>query len=164
MKKLRQFFTDTLNQITLGRKWLIIPMALAVLALAYFSYLSLAFSGTRCTWGQAQHGEVTDAQSDCYACHKKVTPKIAQDWNESKHGMLLVKCYVCHGLPDGKGAVPFSAKPDAKVACQRCHAPAIERMYTKFGVREGCNSCHGFHTNSLHHDAYAKSVSKQKAE
>jgi hypothetical protein len=147
-----------------GRKWLLIPLGLAVLVVAYFSYLSVAFTGTRCEGAKVKHGLVTDEQGDCYACHQKTTPKVAQDWFESKHGMLLVKCYVCHGLPDGKGSVPFSATPSVEVACQRCHAPAIERMAQKFGVRNGCENCHQFHTNSLHHDTYAKSVSKEKAE
>ncbi|MEL7639963.1 MAG: hypothetical protein AAGU21_09995 [Solidesulfovibrio sp.] len=146
------------------RTWLLALLGFSALVVAYFSYLSLGFTGTRCEGAKVRHGEVTDEAGDCLACHKKATPKVAQDWFESKHGMLLVKCYVCHGLPDGKGSVPFSATPSAAVACQRCHAPAMERMAEKFGVRDGCDGCHGFHTNSLHHDTYAKSVSKEKAE
>ncbi len=146
------------------RTRLLVVLGLAALVAAYFSYLSLGFTGTRCEGAKVRHGEVTDEQGDCYACHRKATPKVAQDWFESKHGMLLVKCYVCHGLPDGKGSVPFSANPSAEVACQRCHAPAMQRMAEKFGVRDHCDGCHGFHANSLHHDAFTKSVSKEKAE
>lgn len=146
------------------RKWLLVLIGAAALVAAYFSYMSVAFTGTRCEGAKVKHGEVTEAQNDCYTCHLKSTPKAAQDWYESKHGMLLVKCYVCHGQPDGKGSVPFSVNPSVEVACQRCHGPAIERMQQKYGVRAACESCHMFHTNSLHHEAYAKSVSKVKVD
>ncbi len=147
-----------------ARKWLALPVGIAGFAAAYFLYLNLAFPGFRCEGAKVKHGEVPEDSSDCYVCHKKATPKTAQDWYESKHGMILVKCYVCHGQPDGQGAVPFSAKPSVEVVCQRCHAPAIERMATRFGVRDRCETCHQFHMNSLHHEAYAKTESKQKFE
>ena len=57
MKKLRQFFTDTLNQITLGRKWLIIPMALAVLGLAPGAARAAERQGEIGEVGQRQHGQ-----------------------------------------------------------------------------------------------------------
>lgn len=145
------------------RKSILIPVVLAVLVGGYFLYLNVAFPGTRCEGAKVKHGEVPDGQ-DCYACHKKATPKVAQDWYESKHGVILVKCYVCHGQPDGKGATPFSVKPSVNGVCQRCHAPAIDLMREKFGVQGNCESCHIYHANSLHHDAYAKSESKQKIE
>lgn len=147
-----------------GRKRIIIPVALAVFVAAYFLYLNTAFTGTRCEGAKVKHGEVTPEQSDCYLCHKKTTPKVAQDWFESKHGVTLVKCYVCHGQPDGKGATPFSAKPSVEGVCQRCHAPAMDMMKAKFGLKGNCESCHLQHTNSLHHEAYSKTESKTKVE
>lgn len=146
------------------RKWLIIPMVLIVTGVVFFKYLDIAFPGTRCEGARVKHGEVPEVQSDCYACHQKTTPKVAQDWFESKHGVALVKCFVCHGQPDGKGAVPFTAKPTVEVVCQRCHAPAIEMMRNKYGIRDNCESCHQYHTNSLHHEAYARTESKEKFE
>ena len=104
----------------------------------------------------------TEDAYDCYACHKKTTPKVAQDWFESKHGVMLMKCFVCHGLPDGKGSVPWRVKPDPKGVCQKCHDPAMKRMEAKFGIDLDCNLCHPFHHNSLHHDAYKKSESKKQ--
>lgn len=148
----------------LRNKWILIPAVVLVLLGSYFLFLNTAFTGTRCEGARVKHGQVPEDQSDCYPCHKKTTPKAAQDWYESKHGMILVKCYVCHGQPDGKGAVPFTATPSVATVCQRCHAPAIDLMQSKFGVRDQCETCHMFHTSSLHHGAYGKSESKEKFE
>lgn len=144
-------------------KLILVSLALVTAVGVYFLYLNTAFSGSRCEGARVKHGEVADGQ-ECYTCHKKATPKIAQDWYESKHGVTLVKCYVCHGQPDGKGAIPFSAKPSVVTVCQRCHAPAIDTMREKYGVRDACESCHIHHANSLHHQAYMKSESKEKFE
>lgn len=145
------------------RKSILIPVVLAVVVGGYFLYINAAFPETRCEGARVKHGEVAEGQ-DCFTCHKKTTPQVAQNWYESKHGVTLVKCYVCHGQPDGKGATPFSAKPGVSEVCQRCHAPAIDVMRDKFGVRGSCESCHIQHANSLHHDAYAKTESKQKLD
>lgn len=61
---------------------------------------------------------------DCYGCHLKVTPQVAQDWYESKHGVTLVRCQVCHGQPDGKGAVPFKRVPAWKSARPATASPS----------------------------------------
>ncbi len=108
-----------------------------------------------------KHLVAPDSAADCYECHKKVTPRIAQNWQESKHGVVLMKCFVCHGEPGGEGSVPFRVSPDPAL-CAKCHDPAMQRMKAKFGVKyRDCYSCHPFHQNSLHHDAYSKSTSKK---
>lgn len=108
-----------------------------------------------------KHLIAPDSAADCYECHKRVTPKIAQNWLESKHGVTLMKCFVCHGEPGGKGSVPFSVKPDPAI-CAKCHDPAMKRMKEKFGVKaSNCYSCHPYHQNSIHHEAYGKSASKK---
>ncbi len=109
-----------------------------------------------------KHLKATDSAADCYECHKYVTPRVAQDWLESKHGVQLMKCFVCHGQPDNKGSIPFSIKPDPVAVCAKCHDPAMQRMKKKFGTEKGCYECHPFHQNSLHHDAYKKSASQKK--
>ncbi len=109
-----------------------------------------------------KHLNAPDDAADCYACHQLVTPRVAQNWYESKHGVQLMKCFVCHGQPDGKGSVPFAVVPDAETVCRKCHAPAMERMVKKFGVDPNCYGCHLFHQNSLHHEAYKKSESKKQ--
>ncbi|RUM37553.1 MAG: hypothetical protein DSY50_00010 [Desulfobulbus sp.] len=120
-----------------------------------FSPLSVQGAGLK-------HLIPTDDAFDCYACHKIATPKIAQNWYESKHGMILVKCFVCHGQPDGKGSIPWTVSPDPKAVCQKCHDPAMKRMEAKFGVKLNCVKCHPFHQDSLHHDAYKKTQSKSQ--
>ena len=111
--------------------------------------------------GQIKHLVAPDSAADCYACHKKATPIIAENWYESKHGVILVKCFVCHGQPDGQGSVPWAVSPDPKIVCTKCHDPAIKRMKAKFGLAPKCYTCHPFHQNSLHHRAYSKSQSKK---
>jgi hypothetical protein len=109
-----------------------------------------------------KHLVAPDSAADCYECHKKATPKIAEDWYESKHGVVLMKCFVCHGQPDGKGSVPWAVVPSPRAVCQKCHDPAMKRMTAKYGLKLDCYTCHPFHQNSLHHEAYKKSESKSK--
>ncbi len=121
----------------------------------------LVFSSTSALSKGVIHLIAPDSAADCYECHKLATPRIAQNWQESKHGVVLMKCFVCHGEPGGKGSVPFTVSPDP-VICSKCHDPAMQRMKEKFGVKaQQCYSCHPFHQNSLHHDAYSKSASKK---
>ena len=145
-------------------KWaVIVPVCVVLAVAAPVLYVNYAFPKTRCT--AFKHLKGPEERTDCYECHLKVTPKVAQNWYDSKHGVILVKCFVCHGQPDDKGSIPFAVKPDVNQVCRRCHDPAIARMQQKFGVDlDDCYSCHPFHQNSLHHDAYRKSESKQKIE
>jgi len=145
-------------------KWFIIlPLVcIAILGVIFFTYIKLAFPETRCEF--ATHLESPDDAADCFECHLKCTPKITQDWYESKHGVTLVKCFVCHGQPDGKGSVPYAVDPDVDATCRKCHDPSINRMEHIYGLELNCNKCHPFHQNSLHHKAYVKSIAKKKIE
>ena len=127
-------------------------IGLAVTAVVFFIYLNMAFPKVRCE--AFNHLESPEKYADCAGCHAKVTAQISQDWFESKHGVTLVKCVACHGQPDGKGAIPFSANPDPQVICTRCHAPAMERMTAKFGPSPECITCHPRHQNPMHGNAY----------
>lgn len=141
-------------------RWVILGLVLvAVLGAGAVYTVNTAFPKTKCE--AFEHLKRPDAVADCYECHKKVTPKVAQDWFESKHGVILVKCFVCHGQPDQKGSIPFAAKPDIDLVCKRCHEPAIVRMENKFGLGAKCYDCHPLHQNSMHHDAYKKTESKK---
>ncbi len=144
-------------------RWsLIVVAGLFVIGLLSFSYASLAFPKVRCE--AVKHLESTEQTSDCYECHVKSTPKVAQDWQESKHGVMLVKCFVCHGQPDGKGSVPWALNPDVDSTCRKCHDPSITKMTEKYGLDLNCNECHPFHNNSLHHKAYEKTKAKKSIE
>lgn len=142
------------------KKWLIIGIAaLLVLGLGWGLYVQMAFPKVRCE--AVKHLESPEQVSDCYECHFKATPKVAQDWFESKHGVMLVKCFVCHGQPDGKGSVPWAVNPDVDTTCRKCHDPSIKKMEAKYGLDPVCTECHPFHNNSLHHEAYVKPESKK---
>ncbi|MCG8531786.1 MAG: hypothetical protein MI749_14135, partial [Desulfovibrionales bacterium] len=51
--------------------------ALILLAVLALVYVNLAFPKTRCK--AVDHLEATHEASDCYSCHFKSTPKVAQD-------------------------------------------------------------------------------------
>jgi hypothetical protein len=145
-----------------GRWLVIIPGALIVFGLTLVIYINLAFPKTRCEF--ATHLKSPDEVADCYTCHVKASPKVAQDWYESKHGVMLVKCFVCHGQPDGQGSVPYAVSPNVNNTCRKCHDPSIKRMEDKYGLELNCTKCHPFHQNSLHHEAYEKPVAKTKID
>ena len=144
-------------------RWgLMIAAGLVFLGILAFAYVSFAFPKVRCQG--FKHLEPPEALTDCYTCHQKTSPKSAQDWLESKHGVNLVKCFVCHGQPDGKGSVPWTTKPDVDTTCRKCHDPSIQKMQEKYGVNRDCNECHPFHNNSLHHEAYEKTKAKKSLD
>ena len=129
------------------KKPLIIALAAVILlVIGFFAYIQNAFTGTRCE--AAKHLDA-DMIGDCYGCHLKVTPQVAQDWYESKHGVTLVRCQVCHGQPDGKGAVPFKRVPGVEV-CAACHGLAIDKMTALYGKRDDCSTCHPYHARPMH--------------
>ncbi len=137
------------------RKPIILIPSLIVLGLllggGYFAYISWAFPEVRCE--AAKHLDSPELMGDCYGCHLKATPRIAQEWYESKHGITLVRCQTCHGQPDGKGSIPFTRRPGVDI-CARCHSLSIDRMEAKFGKRDDCSSCHPYHQSSMHGSAY----------
>jgi hypothetical protein len=144
-------------------KWLVIvPAGAVVFGAAFLVYFNLAFPEVRCE--AVKHLDSPESVADCYACHLKATPKISQDWYESKHGVMLVKCFVCHGQPDGKGSVPYAVNPDVDATCRKCHDPSVHKMTERYGLSPKCNDCHPFHQNSLHHEAYVKPISKKTME
>ena len=141
-------------------KWVfILPVGIVVFSISFFVYFKTAFPEVRCEF--AKHLDSPENVADCFACHVKATPKVAQDWYESKHGVVLVKCFVCHGQPDGKGSVPYAVNPDVDTTCRKCHDTSILEMERKYGLPLKCVECHPFHQNSLHHKAYVKPTSKK---
>jgi hypothetical protein len=125
----------------------------------FFLYLDKAFPEARC---EGAHLAAPEGYEDCLSCHVKVTAQVTQDWQESKHGIMLVKCVVCHGEPDGKGSIPFAARPDRDLICTRCHDPAMQRMTAKFGGGLDCNVCHPRHQNPMHADSYQNTAASGK--
>lgn len=144
-------------------KWVIVlASCFLVVGLAVFFYIQQAFPVA--SQQDFEHLEIPEQFTACVDCHKKVTPKIAEDWKSGKHGVMLVKCFVCHGQPDEEGSVPFAVDPDVDAICRKCHDPAINKMQVKYGLEAECNSCHPYHHNSLHHKAYTKTEAKTEVE
>ena len=133
-------------------------LTVILLVIGFFAYIQNAFTGTRCE--AAKHLDA-DMIGDCYGCHLKVTPQVAQDWYESKHGVTLVRCQVCHGQPDGKGAVPFKRVPGVEV-CAACHGLAIDKMTALYGKRDDCSTCHPYHARPMHGKVYENRQALQR--
>ena len=126
----------------------------------YFLYMAWAFPKVRC---EAKHLDAGQMAGDCYSCHMKATAKIAQEWFESKHGVVLVRCQTCHGMPDGQGAISFTKNPGVDV-CARCHSLAIQEMERKFGAKGNCVDCHPHHQSPMHGKAYEYRTPSTKTE
>ena len=99
------------------KKPLIIALAAVILlVIGFFAYIQNAFTGTRCE--AAKHLDA-DMIGDCYGCHLKVTPQVAQDWYESKHGVTLVSRTAralsrSSASPAWKSARPATASPSTR--------------------------------------------------
>ena len=93
------------------------------------------------------HPEVEGAVTAdaCDVCHKEVTPDVYGDWYESQHGLLNIKCFVCHGST----GEDFTKNPAAD-RCVGCHADQVETMAVPFMKDKGCFTCHPAHALMVH--------------
>ena len=130
-------------------------LAVIVLVGGYFLYMAWAFPAVRCE--AAKHLDAPQMAGDCYACHVKATPRVAQEWYESKHGVTLVRCQTCHDMPDGKGSLPFTRTPGVEV-CARCHSLSISRMEAKFGKHNDYSSWHPYAHSTMHGGGHGKTA------
>lgn len=80
----------------------------------------------------------TDSR-DCSECHGN-QEKI---WLEGKHGLMNVKCVVCHGSPEEN----FTAKPGL-ARCRGCHGEQVADVKKKL-PETNCFFCHDNHTVRL---------------
>jgi hypothetical protein len=92
----------------------------------------------------AAHPEV-DAAESCDGCHADVTPKPFKLWFEGRHGLMGVKCVVCHGSV-GSG---FTKKPKAD-RCGGCHGEKAAAMSAPFFKGKSCFTCHQPHALNPH--------------
>ena len=93
------------------------------------------------------HPEVEGAVTAdaCDVCHKEVTPEIFSEWYNSQHGMLSIKCFVCHGST----GEDFTTEPTDD-RCVGCHADQVETMAAPFMKDKGCFTCHPAHALMAH--------------
>jgi len=80
----------------------------------------------------------TMEEQECSECHANE----AQLWESGKHGLMNVKCVVCHGSTDKN----FTAKPDI-YRCNGCHWEKVADVEKKLIKQERkCTLCHTLHS------------------
>jgi len=86
---------------------------------------------------EKQHIKTSEDQ-ECFDCHTAETDL----WNSGKHGLMSVKCVVCHGSTDKN----FHAKPDIN-RCRACHWEKVADVEKKLYPKERkCTLCHTLHS------------------
>lgn len=89
------------------------------------------------------------ADQDCAECHATQE----QVWLDGKHGLLNVKCVVCHGNPEQN----FDPKPGMN-RCRGCHAEKVADVEKKLSPKErSCFLCHDNHRVTVKATAKIKS-------
>ena len=87
--------------------------------------------------GTKKHPSVPADQA-CEDCHDKQ----AQVWQDSQHGLMGVKCVVCHGDPNKN----FVAKPGPE-RCEGCHSGQVEGTAAGHKMKKRiCWTCHDGHS------------------
>jgi hypothetical protein len=118
---------------------------LLLVALLLTSATALAAVPGKGTPAGAPHPAV-DAAETCDGCHAELTPDAHAAWYESRHGLMGVKCVVCHGSV-GPG---FSRKPAAD-RCGGCHGEKAAQVAAGgFFKGKGCFTCHPPHALAPH--------------
>ena len=97
------------------KKPLIIALAAVILlVIGFFAYIQNAFTGTRCE--AAKHLDA-DMIGDCYGCHLKVTPQVAQDWSAVRSATASRTARALSrssASPAWKSARPATASPSTR--------------------------------------------------
>lgn len=75
---------------------------------------------------------------ECIECHAAQ----AEVWLSGKHGLMTVKCVVCHGDPETN----FVTQP-AMVRCRGCHGDQVQDVEKRRAANEqSCFLCHDHHS------------------
>jgi len=89
----------------------------------------------------------TDSQ-ECADCHTSEE----QVWLSGKHGLMGVKCVVCHGSPEEN----FASRPGLN-RCRGCHGEQVADVEKKFPQKDRtCFLCHDQHTVTVKESAKNK--------
>ncbi|HTF99878.1 MAG TPA: hypothetical protein VK654_04725 [Nitrospirota bacterium] len=89
-------------------------------------------------FGQAKKHAQTAPDQECSECHAAQSAA----WESGKHGLMNVKCVVCHGSPEEN----YIPKPDTS-RCIGCHASEVADLSKKKAPSEKtCAPCHDRHT------------------
>jgi hypothetical protein len=88
--------------------------------------------------------DAAGAREACESCHASATPEVVKRWEAGRHGLALVKCFVCHGST-GKD---FKAR-GGSARCEGCHpaeaASVVPAKAARKAPAAGCFSCHDPH-------------------
>lgn len=90
--------------------------------------------------GKGRSHPDTGGDQDCESCHAATHPAVVKAWEESPHGVALVKCLVCHGST-GKDFV--RAAPAER--CRGCHGAQVDSVAPLARKGVGCFTCHDPH-------------------
>jgi hypothetical protein len=104
----------------------------------------LAASPALATGKHPAAGDPADPDA-CLSCHAEKTPAVVKEWEGGPHGLVLVKCFVCHGST-GKD---FAARPQPAQRCQGCHSAEVASVTAPSGKAQGCFACHAPHALSV---------------
>lgn len=117
-------------------------MKIARLAGVALALAALIMVPAMAAWAGGKHIK-TDGQ-DCAECHDAQ----AKVWFENKHGLMNVKCVICHGSTEQN----FTVSPDI-YKCRGCHAEQVTQAVELLGEKKAsCMVCHDPHavTVSFH--------------
>lgn len=80
----------------------------------------------------------TSIDQECYECHGNVM----QIWQDGRHGLMNVKCVVCHGSTEKN----FVARPGIE-RCSGCHNEKVSDVEKKLPPSaKRCTLCHDPHS------------------
>ena len=86
---------------------------------------------------------------ECVECHADQE----QVWLNGKHGLMNVKCVVCHGSPEEN----FFPGPGLE-RCRGCHGEAVNDVEKGLPAKErSCFLCHEHHTVAVKETARSRS-------
>ena len=121
----------------------LLPRSISTTMLAAAAVLLLGSSGALADGGES-HPDLSPQEQlvDCAQCHSEVTPELEKEWNDSVHGIAMVKCYQCHGTFETFVATPPLSN------CATCHTDKMENHAEKQGKAAGtpCWECHVPHS------------------
>ena len=101
--------------------------------ITFLLLLAPATSGAK----EKTHPAVPEDQ-ECAECHADQSTV----WFNGKHGLMNVKCIVCHGSPDKN----FTPQPGT-TRCRGCHGEQVDQGPKKTAKAEkACFPCHEHHS------------------
>jgi hypothetical protein len=115
----------------------------------------------------------------CVECHKKITPNIVSDWQQSKHSQNDIDCSTCHGENHTRMDDAARAEIPTPQTCANCHPTQFEQFskgkhalawasmkamptihWQPMALTEGMKGCGGCHKIGLKTEAEIAGLKK----